>query len=44
MKFADQEWLVLSRLVDEALTLPQGERQAWVEALPATTAHGAQTH
>jgi len=28
MKFTDQEWLVLSRLVDEALTLPQGERQA----------------
>src|SRR5215813_8151427 len=37
MKFTDQEWLVLSRLLDEALALPPADRQAWLEALPPTT-------
>ena len=37
MKFTDEEWLVLSRLLDEILTLPADERQAWLEALPHDT-------
>jgi serine/threonine-protein kinase len=37
VKFTDQEWFVLSRLLDEALARPPGERQAWLEALPSST-------
>jgi eukaryotic-like serine/threonine-protein kinase len=36
MKFTEQEWFSLSRLLDEALALPESERQAWLEALPVT--------
>src|SRR5438477_6256661 len=35
MKFTDQQWLTLSRLLDEALALPAADRQAWLEALPS---------
>ena len=34
MKFTDQEWVALSRLLDEALELAPAERQAWLETLP----------
>jgi eukaryotic-like serine/threonine-protein kinase len=34
MKFTDQQWLELSRLLDEALALPAAEREAWLETLP----------
>src|SRR5215467_3966650 len=38
MKFTDQEWLALSRLLDEALELPPDERHAWLENLAPSTA------
>jgi len=34
MKLTDEEWLALSRLLDEALALPANERQAWLETHP----------
>jgi serine/threonine-protein kinase len=37
MKFTNEQWFALSRLLDEALALPGDERQAWLEALPAET-------
>ena len=36
MKFTDQEWLELSRLLDEALARPAEERQAWLDTLGPT--------
>ena len=33
MKFADEEWQVLSTLLDEALDLPEFARPAWIENL-----------
>ena len=35
MKLAAEQWQSVSRLLDEALTLPEGERCAWVERLSA---------
>jgi serine/threonine protein kinase/Tfp pilus assembly protein PilF len=37
MKFTEQEWLSLSRLLDEALTLPAPERKAWLAALTSAS-------
>ena len=34
MRFTDEQWRALSRLLDEALALPAAERQAWLETLP----------
>lgn len=28
------DWVILSRLLDMALSLPEGERMSWVAALP----------
>ena len=36
MKLSEQEWLALSSLLDEALSLPADARAAWLEALPQT--------
>jgi eukaryotic-like serine/threonine-protein kinase len=38
MKLSAQEWLSLSRLLDEVLALPEAERQAWLETLPSEVA------
>ena len=38
MKFTDAEWLTLLRLLDEALTLPAADRQAWLANLPPSVA------
>jgi serine/threonine protein kinase/tetratricopeptide (TPR) repeat protein len=37
MKLSQQEWSSLSRLLDEALSLPAADRAAWLEVLPQTT-------
>jgi eukaryotic-like serine/threonine-protein kinase len=37
MKFNDQQWLELSRLLDEALALPAAEREAWLDTLPPSS-------
>jgi serine/threonine-protein kinase len=34
MKLTDQQWLELSRLLDEVLALPAAEREAWLKTLP----------
>jgi eukaryotic-like serine/threonine-protein kinase len=39
MKFSNEEWFTLSRLLDEALALPPAKRQAWLETLPPTVAN-----
>ena len=37
MKFTDEQWVTLSRLLDEALALPPAERETWLERLPPST-------
>src|SRR5215831_18162545 len=37
MKLAEQEWLTLSRLLDEVLALPAERRRAWLDGVPNAT-------
>jgi serine/threonine-protein kinase len=37
MKLGEQEWLTLSRLLDEALALPAERRRIWLDGLPDAT-------
>lgn len=35
MKFTEEDWQALSKLLDEAMDLPEGARAAWLESLAA---------
>src|SRR5262252_9289199 len=37
MNLTDQQWLKLSRLLDEVLALPVAEREAWLDTLPPSS-------